>query len=201
MIGTIENAIIDKIKGLSDSGALGYKLRQVKTYGGEARDQKARALIKDFPALWLAFDGADVDQETSGFDRFRARFVLLGATENLRNEKSARHGGNGDVGVYQIMTDMAGILAGHSPDNDAIGKITIERIRPLSVEDERNGRLAVYGLFFYVPFQNKRITPGVDLDNPLEIIHTNWDLAPNGEVGPDLPDDENANATSHVTGD
>lgn len=203
MIGTIEQAIIDHIQALNASGALGYKLRQVKTYGGELRDQAARAGIKDVPAVWLAFDRGTFDQHTSGFDRLNARFVLLVGTQNLRNEQAARHGASGDVGAYQIALDMAGILGGFKPGpaDSSISSIEPQGIEPVSVEDSRNGRLAVYGIPFTVKFLNARITPGVDVTNPLRIVHTNWDLPPIGNVGPSLPDDENADATSHVTGD
>lgn len=200
MIGTIEQAIIDRLKEISDSGALGYKLREVGSYGGQAKDQKSRASIKDFPAVWVTFTNAPTDQETNSYDRFQAEFALICATENLRNEKAARHGDGQSVGAYQLVMDMAGILGRWSPV-DGCGTIKINRVTPLSVDEGRNGLLAVYGLTFTISFQNKRLNPGVDFENPLTAIHTNWDLPPNGNVGPDLPDDENADATSHVTGD
>lgn len=207
MIGVIEQHVIARIKALNEAGALGYRLRQVKTYGGELYDQASRAAIKDVPAVWLAYNGGPFDQHTNAFDRHNARFVLLVATQNLRNEQAARHGAQGDVGVYQILFDMAGILAGWRPGpaDSGIGPIIPQNVEPLSVEDSRNGRLAVYGLPFTVTFPNARIAPEVgleiDLDDPdarLKIIHTNWDLPPTGNVGPALPDDENADATSHI---
>lgn len=205
MIGSIEQAIIDRLAALNASGALGYTLRQIRTYGGELRDQASRAGIKDVPAVWLAFDGGRFDQSTTAWDRLSARFVLLAAAQSLRNEQAARHGvAGGETGAYQIITDMAGILAGYRPGGNGVGLIVPGDIQPLSVEESRNGRLAIYGLTFTVPFQNRRIAPEVDLtdqDSILNIIHTNWDLPPTGNVGPILPDDENADAISHLTGE
>jgi phage gp37-like protein len=198
MIGTIENSIIGRISGVSESGALGYRFRQIKTYGGELRDQQARAGIKDVPAAWLAFDGADTvaGKTTNAYTHMLGRFVLLIAVENLRNEQAARHGAHGDVGAYQIAVDMAGLLAGWPPAE--AGRIHNIRISPVSVDDTRNGRLAVYAISFSCEFPVVCINPDVDLENPLNIVHTNWDLPPSGNVGPDLPDDEHSDAISHI---
>lgn len=203
MIGTIEQAIITRLMALSASGALGYSLRQIKTYGGELKDQSARAKIADFPSLWLAFEGGRFDQPMNASDRSTLRFVLLVGTRNLRNEQAARHGGAaGEVGAYQILMDMAGLLAGYRPA-EGVGPITLGDIQPLSVEESGNGRIAVYGLTFSLSYNNPRLAPEVDLTNQdalLKSIHTNWDLPPTGNVGPVLPDDANADQTSHVTG-
>lgn len=202
MIGHIETAIIDKLEDISKSGALGYKFRQIKSYGGELRDQQSRAKIRDFPAAWLAYDGSTLKSKTNAYDQFTARFVLLVATENLRNEKATRHGQGKDAGVYQIFQDMAGILGGFKPTGlPTASAISVDSIVPVSNESTQNGNIAVYAIALSLTYQNARISPDVDLTNPLEAIHTNWDLPPNGEVGPELPDDENADATSHLTGE
>ncbi|MBK67920.1 MAG: hypothetical protein CMP22_07290 [Rickettsiales bacterium] len=202
MIGQIENEIVKYINTLNDAGVLGYKIRVIKTYSGELRSQKDRAGLKDFPAIWLAFDGAAPVHETSSYIKLKARFMLLVAAENLRNEKAARHGAAGDVGAYQLCEDMMGVLHGKTPGSlECVGKIDRMSIRPLSVDDTRNGRLAIYGLPFEIDFQVKKSSPENDDQNQLSAIHTNWDLPPNYDVGPDLPDDENADATSHITGE
>lgn len=200
MIGTVEQSIITRLTALSDSGALGYKFRQVKTYGGEAKDEQTRARISAIPAAWLAFDGADKPDRYSGKLYRLLRFWLLIATQNLRNEQAARHGAEGEVGAYQIVTDMDGILSGWTPEG-ACKAIETGRIMPLSVEEKGNGLLAVYGLELFVPVFVPRQMPELDLTNPLETIHIDWDIPPTGNVGPDLPDDENADAISHIQGD
>ncbi|MDP7142688.1 MAG: DUF1834 family protein [Alphaproteobacteria bacterium] len=210
MIGTIENALIARLDRINDAGALGYNLRQIKSYSGELRSQAERARMKDFPAAWLAFDGADPVQDLNGFVKMRGRWTWLVATENFRNEKASRHGAGGDVGVYQIGTDLISIFAGKKPAELEDGAEVLVAgaeavknmsIRPVSVDDSRNGRLAIYAVPLTCDFQIKKTTPDVDLTNPLEVIHANWDLPPTGEVGPDLPDDDSADATSHITGD
>ena len=202
MIGPIEDAIIARIKFLSDSGALGYQLREIKTYGGELRSQQDRAKIVDFPAVWLAFDGASENQAMNGYTRFQANFVLLVGTRNLRNEKAARHGAAGAVGAYQIATDLVGVFAGKKLEGlEGVENVRNLRIQPVSVEDKKNGRVAVYAISFAINFKVQHVSPDVSVENALTAIHTNWDLPPNGEVGESLPDDENADATSHVTGD
>jgi len=202
MIGAIEDAIIDRLDTLNEAGVLGYRLRQIKTYGGELRSKKARAEIKDFPAVWLAFSKATTVQETNSYAKLRGQWAFLLATENLRNEKAARHGAAGDVGAYQIAVDLVSIFAGKKPgDLEGVEAIKDIKIDPVSVDDSRNGRLAVYAIPFSCDFQIQKTSPELDLTNPLEIIHTNWDLPPVGGVGSELPDDKNADATSHVTGD
>lgn len=202
MIGSIENEIIENIKSINELDALGYKIRQIKTYGGELATRKDRAKIKDFPAVWIANDGANPAQIMNANTMYKGVFVALCATRNLRNEQAARHGVAGDVGVYQLAIDIAGILGGLRFENlDKVGKLELSSIKPVSVDDSENGRIAVYAVNFMVNFNVDHITPSIDKTNPLKIIHTNWDLPPNGGVGPDLPDDENADATSHLTGE
>lgn len=210
MIGTIENALVDRLARINEAATLGYRLRQIKSYSGELRSQAERARIKDFPAAWLAFDGADNVQEISSFIKLRGRWMWLVAAENLRNEKASRHGDGDAAGAYQIATDIISVFSGHIPASlsgmtetpvDGANAIKNMSIRPVSIDESRNGRLAIYAVPFICDFMIAKTSPDVDLTNPLAAIHTNWDLPPNGEVGPDLPDDENADATSHITGD
>lgn len=201
MIGTIEQSIIDYLQRINDSGALGYRLRQIKSYGGELKDQAARAKIKDYPALWIAYNGSPKPTQRHGTHNVRINnFVILIATKSLRNESMARLGGAGEVGAYQMIADIEGILAGFKPEGAMTG-IEIGSITPLSVEDKGNQMAAVYGMNLSVNHGAQRTFHEVDLTNPLQEIHTNWDLPPIKTVGETLPDDENADATTHITGD
>lgn len=203
MIGTIEDKIIAHIKMLSDGDHLGYKLKQIATYSGELRNQAARDNIKTYPSVWLAFNRAPITRRLNQYDTFNAQFALLIATKNLRNEEASRHGGgDGEVGAYQISTDLAGVFSGlNFKELEGTQSFEVGGITPISVDARRNGNLAIYSVDLTVPFNNSRISPEIDQNNPLETIHTNWDLPPVGNVGPSLPDDENADANSTVTGD
>ncbi|MAI62412.1 MAG: hypothetical protein CBB87_08045 [Micavibrio sp. TMED27] len=202
MIGAIENDIIARVKAISESGALGYSFRQVKTYSGELRHKASRAKLKNFPSFLLAFDRLETQRSLNNQTICRARFAIFIAVQNERNEKATRHGDGKEVGAYQIAIDMLAMFTRYLPDVEGCSAIENMSIQPISIDEESNRKLAVFMLPFQIEFPVKLISPDVDLTNPLEAIHTNWDTPPIGEVGLDgLPDDENAQLTSHVTGD
>lgn len=111
------------------SPLLGYVLRQVENYSGqlEGGPETVAQFIRDLPAVWACFEDAVWNEGTGLFD---ASFTVACVATNARNEKAARRGaGAGEVGVYQIARDVAGVLDGFACDPSATAlrctKITV----------------------------------------------------------------------------
>ncbi len=100
MIGIIEQAIIDRIKAVSDSGVLGYKLSTIKSYGGEFSDQNTRGVVRLFPAALVMFDGAKVKRQTNTELGMEVRSGVVVAAKHLRWDASARRGDGGPPGTH-----------------------------------------------------------------------------------------------------
>lgn len=202
MIGEIENAIIARLQEINNSGNLGYKLKDIKSYAGDSNDDPVKAARK-FPAVWIIYrKSVKGNASTAAFIPYTAHFSLICAAKSLRNERKSRYGDDdGSVGACQIAEDCASILHFYKPDQGNIKNIVAGNIDPLFADKKDKALASIFALDLQVEY---RFTPDkfeIDSGNPLEAIHTNWDLPPNGEVGAALPDDENADATSHVTGD
>jgi len=109
----IENAIIARLKLANGAaGVLGYTLRSINSYGEQLASENLKQVINSLPAVWVTFLGA---QRVAGEDdhQWSARFVVIAAHRNARNEKASRLGAAGEVGVYQIANDIRGLFNGH----------------------------------------------------------------------------------------
>ena len=113
-LAEIERRMIARITAASDGGVLGYRLRQVASYGDEF-DDKVQQTIKAFPAVWVHFAGADrpVTRGKSFVD-WPLRFALIAAAQSHANEESGRHGRAREPGSYQIVGDMIALLIGQT---------------------------------------------------------------------------------------
>lgn len=199
MIGQIEQAIIDTIKAASDSGALGYKLVKVASYGGEYSDPDMRRVIRDFPAVSVMFDGARTARQTNGSVKIDARYGVFVAAKNLRSEKEARHGDGSAVGSYKMIEDIILLLANQDLglEIDALG---FEDITLVLAEKADQGLLSVYGLSFKTSFLISTLPSDADIAS-LDVFakfHANWDVPVHGNVDTDLPADSTADATDHI---
>lgn len=110
MMDLIENGIIARLKlANSTPGLLGYTLKSIDSYGEQLASENLKGVITNLPAVWVTFLGA---QKVAGEDdcQWSARFVVIAAHRNARNEKASRLGAGDDVGVYQIANDIRGLL-------------------------------------------------------------------------------------------
>lgn len=195
MISTIENAIINRIKAAQDAeGGLGYKLKKIDTYGGEFSDGLER-IVKDFPAVLVAFNGAPLHQENRASFTFKATFGVICCAVSLRNEQAARHGKAGKIGSYQLVTDMLALLSGQKLGLD-IKPLVPREIRAL-VNDKAESQLAsVYAIDFETVFALDAAAASGLAD--FETFHGDWDIPPHGNVQPPMPA-ATADATDHIT--
>jgi phage gp37-like protein len=116
MIGTLENAILERLRGVSDSGALGYALRQIESYAGALDGAALDGAIRTLPAVWVVYAGERGDEAPS---RRNPRFQLWVAHQQRRNTGAARLGANppgatDHSGSYQIVDDLAALIVGQT---------------------------------------------------------------------------------------
>ncbi len=203
MIGDIENAIIKRIIDASGNapGKLGYGFKKVETYGGEFADGFDR-IVKLLPAVLIIYDGSKVNRDNDPYYDLTATFRIIIGGQSLRNEKDARQGSTNKVGTYQMVRDIQRLLSGQT-----FG-LPIKPMRPLgdrSLYQDKSDRglVSLYGLDFSVDYTETRYSDPDIADNSAEFrqFHANWDFPPFHEkqTPPIIPDDENADATDHVT--
>jgi len=113
MIGEIENAMIARVSSLSGSGALGYQIKQVATYAGQF-DEDVGEVARNFPLVLVAWSGEWAPPLDLGENawQYSPTFALIVAAKNLRNERATRQGNGGEIGTYQMLTDMRAAFVG-----------------------------------------------------------------------------------------
>lgn len=200
MIGDIENAMLARISAASEAGLLGYRLRTVKSYAADLDERlEAEELRNQFPAVWIVFSGWAQPVERGGriWSYFPTYTLVVGA-RNLRNDRATRHGveGSGEVGSYQLLTDMNALLLGQR-----LG-LEIEPLEPGPARSLYNGELARQQLSLYALDWRTRfeLAPDDELAGlgDFETFNANWDIPPHGNVSRELPADDTADATDRV---
>lgn len=198
MISTIENAMIARIQAAMDAPegtGLGYRLKKLATYGGEFSDGIDR-IVRDFPAVLIAFNGAQLVKEFSHSGKFKATFGVMVAAASLRNEKSARHGGIGAVGSYQLITDVLALLSWQRLGL-SITPLAPRTIQPLMNDKAGNQLASVYAIDFETTFDLVPVDSAT-LDD-FATFHADWDIPPHGNVTRPLPAEEaDARTTVHL---
>lgn len=142
-IASIEDAIIRRIS----EAKLPY-LRTLTTYGGELDGENAR-VVRAFPAIWVAFQGAEKAKAVGTSKQVyhvSASFVVLVAARNLRNEASTRKGDALQVGTYQMLENVRSLLHGQ---DFASWSLQIEALELGRVRSLFNGQLQDQGLSVY----------------------------------------------------
>ncbi|VWX62590.1 phage protein Gp37 [Sphingorhabdus sp. 109] len=206
MIAQFELAVLAKLAwaGAPIGGGeslLGYKYQTLESYpddwGAYFEDEKVAARP---PAAWVTFDGfTGGEEQASGAIRYSARFWLVVAAKNLRNETATRHGGSGEPGSYQLATDAVALLAGQTLGLD-IDRIAIPQIREVSRTDAlRKRKLSLYAVQLVTAMTVDPLSVDDGDLAPFETFHANWDIPAFGGVGPDLPDDAAADATDNLS--
>lgn len=199
LIGTIEDAIISRIKAAHDDGTLGYTLRKIDTYGGEFAEAIERA-AKKFPAVICVYNGdtLDLQRSTQVTDVRIYNFILFCCAVSLRNESATRKGAGGRVGSYQLADDMRALFREVSlPGFDA------EPVRVISVRSVMNdkpaGQLAsIYAVDLQLTVFAEDAPDTASLDR-FAAFHANWDIpAFRDDIQSPLPADDKADATDHV---
>ncbi len=182
MLAAIETAIIDRIKG----AGLAY-LRTVESYGGQF-DDDTFDVIRVLPAIWVTFAGSGKPEQKSE-RKFTtpATFAVMCCARSTRSERTTRHNGPaGEVGVYQMLTDIRQLLMMQD-----LG-LAIDHFRPGATRTLYNTALRNSGL---AVFSQEWHTKYVELA-PAE---TSVDLKRIGLNYPLKPGDDVADASDLVT--
>jgi phage gp37-like protein len=156
MYAAIEDAIIARLQAANDSGALGYRLAQVASYGGEFDDETFFTQFRKFPAAWVTIGGSKAKAISARKTLLMPVIAVMVGTRNVRGERQTRHGVLDQPGSYQLLDDVRRLLAGQTFD------LAIE---PLSVGADRtlfNVRRGSEALSVLAAEFSTRFTFGID---------------------------------------
>lgn len=206
-VAEIENAILARLSAAGLAGVLGYRFRHLESYPADFDGWLKEKMVGDqYPAAWVVFGGWRRPVDQGAALQAEAVFMVVVAAQSVRNEKAQRHGVEaGEVGSYQLMLDVAGLLHGQRLDLD-IGALQLgpcRSVRPTATILER--KLSLYALEFttLMPIEVSTFGGGGLAD--FETFNVNWDVPPFGgvdgdedEAGVQLPADETADATDRL---
>ncbi|MEX2450912.1 MAG: phage protein Gp37 [Rhodospirillales bacterium] len=205
MIGTIEQAIVDRITSFNGTGdgKLGYYIRSIESYGNEL-DLDINIMLRSLPAVWVVFMGGPIKEIVAGRYEAKPTFSVLVGQKNRRNEKASRFGAAGDVGTYQMIKDVLALVM----DQDF--GLAIEPMIPTTIRSVVQGRsketgedMSVYAIHFETKYWINTHADESGLDDFIS-FHADWDLPPHGNVQTDPlpapePGEEGAADTSTTT--
>lgn len=135
----LEDAVIARVKGASDSNALGYRLAEVASYGGEFDDETFFTSVRKFPAVWVTVGGDKPKKISAKVWQCTLTLAVMVGSRNVRGERFTRRGAVGEVGSYQMAQDVRDLLAGQALGLD-ISPLDVGPIRTLF--NTRQGREA-----------------------------------------------------------
>jgi phage gp37-like protein len=189
MIAAVEKALVDEVLAFADTGVLGYQYSAHDTFPDEFEEYLRTQKNLRTPAIWATFlglvDGFD-DGDGLGLQA-RARFAVVVAAENKRNEQDSRHGDGAKPGSYQLTVDAIRILSRSmlDPELGLVEPVRVRSARPIARTDQmkRQGlSMMAIELELVVPLGSF-----ADAADELETLHVDWDIPPFGNVAPPLP--------------
>lgn len=210
MIGAIENAMLGRLKAAADAEVLGYRYGSLETYPVDWDDllKETRGELVP-PAAWVIFGGWSRSSSTGKAIRLPAMFGVVVMAENKRNESTRRHGDPVNPlipGSYQMALDVVALLNGEDfgLDIDTLQVGACRLVRPPEALKQR--KVSMYFIEFYTAFAPGDRSEAIPNLGDFETFHANWDIPAFGNVdadeeeeGPQIPADETADATDHVT--
>lgn len=194
MIAAIENAMLAALQAQAGSGTLGYVWRELESYPDDFDEYlKLKGQLRT-PAAWAVFlsldqcrDEGDAAEGVIG----TARFALVVAAKNLRNETATRHGGidqASEPGSYQLAEDAMRILSRSD--------LGLKLLRPLTIGGARlvarTPEIRTQGLSLMAIELSCDVALGA-LPTPegaladFAQLHVDWDVPAIGNVTAPLP--------------
>lgn len=189
MIAATELALTGALEAAAEQGTLGYRYRTRDTFPDQFEEYLRTNRNLRTPACWATFlglvEGFD-DGDDLGFQA-RARFAVVVAAQNQRNEEDSRHGDGAEPGSYQLMVDAIRVLSRSRlvPELDLIETVRIRSARPVSRTEEmkrQNLSMQAIELELVLPL-------GVFAEeaSDLRTLHVDWDVPAHGNVAQPLP--------------
>ncbi|AYO54917.1 phage protein Gp37 [Acinetobacter wuhouensis] len=159
-------------------------IREIKTYGGEF-DDDISAIIKTFPAIWVAFDGSKTPEKTSANKtKMPVTFVVLVGNRSVRNEESQRHGAGADIGTFQMLHNVQQLLTGNdlsSQELKDLAPLELGRVKTIFNTSTRSQSLSVLAQEFttsYTITASDRVREEAAEEAWLEKININYHFDP-----------------------
>lgn len=189
MIAATELALVQQLLDAGEAGVLGYQYHTHDTFPDQFEEYLRTNSNLRTPGVWATFlglvEGLD-DGDDLGFQA-RARFALVVAAENKRNEENSRHGDGATPGSYQLMVDAIRVLSRSmlTPQLDLIEPVRIRSARPIArTEQMKRQGLSMQAIELELVLPLSTFT-----DEPvdLEVLHVDWDIPAFGNVAPPLP--------------
>ncbi|MFO6448918.1 phage protein Gp37 [Erythrobacter sp. NE805] len=189
MIAATEKALVQELVEAGERRILGYQYHTTGTFPDQFEEYLRSTPGLRTPAAWSTFLGI-VEGDDHGDDlglRARARFALVVAGGNLRNEEDSRHGDGAVPGSYQLMVDAIRLLSRSklAPELDLIEPVRIRSARPVSRTDQMKRQS-----LSMIAIELELVLPiGVFTEEPFELrtLHVDWDIPAFGNVEPPLP--------------
>lgn len=189
MIAAAELAIVQVLLDAAEEGVLGYQYRTFGTFPDQFEEYLRAAKNLRVPGAWAVFlgivEGVD-DGDANGFNA-RARFALVVAGANLRNEQTTRHGDGAEPGSYQLMVDAIRLLSRSmlTPELDLMEPVRIRSARPIALTEQMKKQ----GLSMMAIELELVLPLSVFADDPVDLrtLHVDWDIPAFGNVEPPLP--------------
>jgi len=189
MIAATELAIVQVLLDAAEEGVLGYQYHTHGTFPDQFEEYLRTARNFRVPGAWAVFlgivEGVD-DGDSLGFNA-RARFALVVAGANLRNEQATRHGDDAVPGSYQLMVDAIRVLSRSmlDPALDLMEPVRIRSARPVARTEQmkrQNLSMMAIELELVLPLS-------VFAEDPVDLrtLHVDWDIPAFGNVAPPLP--------------
>lgn len=189
MIAATENALVQALLDAAEAGVLGYEYLTHDTFPDQFEEYLRENTNLRTPACWATFlglvEGVD-DGDDNGFYA-RARFALVVAAGNLRNEQDTRHGDGAVPGSYQLMVDAIRVLSRNmlTPELDLMEPVRIRSARPVArTEQMKRQRLSMQAIELELVLP---LSVFADDAVDLEVLHVDWDIPAFGNVAPPLP--------------
>jgi phage gp37-like protein len=181
VIGTIENAILARLRAASEAGALGYKYTYLGSYPTDWDEYLKDTQIR-CPAAWVTFGGWSVSSQSKAGAQVKASFGLVVASMNHRNEVATRQGvettAGREVGSYQMIMDAASLLSNHSLglDISPLEMGNLQFVRPFAAILER--KWSMMALQFETTFSIAAASDPASGLGDFSRFFVDWDLSP-----------------------
>ncbi len=176
----IEDAIIARIQAASDGNALGYRLAQIGSYGGEFDDETFFTQFRKFPAVWVTVGGSKPKRVGSHSWLLAPTIAVMVGTRNVRGERQTRHGTVNEPGSYQILEDVRNLLVGQTLGL-ALAPLAVGNDRTLFNTRQGAEARSVLAAEFLTSFTYQPPAPDAVAED-LNLIGLNYYLRPGDEI-------------------
>lgn len=185
---TLNLSIIEQgIKDLIKAQNWDY-VREIKTYGGEF-DDDINAVIRRFPAIWVAFQGSKSPEKiSSNKTRIPITFVVLVGAYSVRNEEAQRHSDQINIGTYQMLDDIQRLLTENDLSSQCLkglAPLELGRIKTIFNTKTKDDSISVLSQEFHTSFilnASDRVREEAAIESYIHRINVDYHFMPDDGV-------------------